>query len=210
MPVQLLSYLAPIRIPSWNAETRAARIDRLQGRLDRLRRCAEQITTELAAVTQDVESLSIPGAASLEPRADQGIQRASFLREWFRKEKRQLIGAAGRGGESRDDRERLGMMPDAIGDTNGNNMKNTLMRSAPCPHCGAQTVWTQNASHAGSGEAASAAYRCVNGHVLDSSTTRQCPTCGVHDTTLLGSADGRQDFRCARCGQAFTFPREVG
>jgi len=38
--------------------------------------------------------------------------------------------------------------------------------------------------------------------------TRQCPACGIHDTTLLSSADGRQDFRCARCGQAFTFPRE--
>ena len=215
MPVQLLSYLPPIRIPSWNVEKRAARIDRIQARLDRLRKCAEQITTELAAVTQDVQSLRAPGATSLEPRPDQGIQRASFLREWFRKEKKKLTEAAGGGGERRDGRERPGMLPDAIGDTNGDGMENTLMRSAPCPHCGAQTVWTQNASPAGSGEAgsaeaANAAYRCVNGHVLDPSTTRQCPACGVHDTTLLGSADGRQDFRCARCGQAFTFPRESG
>jgi predicted RNA-binding Zn-ribbon protein involved in translation (DUF1610 family) len=118
--------------------------------------------------------------------------------------------ARGRGGESRDDRKRRGMMPDAIGETNGSDMGNTIRRSAPCPHCGAQTVWTQNAWRAGSGEAASAAYRCVNGHVLDPSTTRQCPACGVHDTTPLRSADGRQDFRCARCGQAFTFPREFG
>jgi predicted RNA-binding Zn-ribbon protein involved in translation (DUF1610 family) len=127
-----------------------------------------------------------------------------------RKGKRKRTGAADRGGESRDDRERLGVMPDTIGETNGNDMENTLMRSAPCPHCGAQMMWTQNASNTGSGEAVSAAYRCVNGHVLDSSTTRQCPACGVHDTTLLRSADGRQDFRCARCGQAFTFPREFG
>ena len=93
-------------------------------------------------------------------------------------------------------------------DANGIGMENTLIRSAPCPHCGAQMLWTQNAWHDGSGGAVSAAYRCANGHGLDPSMTRQCPACGIHDTTLLSSADGRQDFRCARCGQAFTFPRE--
>lgn len=84
-------------------------------------------------------------------------------------------------------------------------MDNTLLRSAPCPDCGVELVWTQNVWPPG-GES-SAAYRCLNGHVVDPSTTRQCPGCGVHDTTLLTSADGRQDFSCARCGESFTFPR---
>ena len=99
-------------------------------------------------------------------------------------------------------------MPDAIAAANGHGMENTLIRSAPCPHCGAQMLWTQNAWHDGSDGAVCAAYRCANGHGLDPSTTRQCPACGLHDTTLLSSADGRQEFRCARCGRGFTFPRE--
>ena len=117
-------------------------------------------------------------------------------------------GSADLDGESRHDRDRLGVMPDAIAAANGNGMENTLIRSAPCPHCGAQMLWTQNAAHEGSSGAVSAAYRCANGHGLDPSTTRQCPACGIHDTTLLSNVDGRQNFRCARCGQAFTFPRE--
>jgi putative hemolysin len=86
-------------------------------------------------------------------------------------------------------------------------LENTILRSTPCPECGADMVWTQSAWHAGSGGEARAAYCCLQGHVLDPSTTRQCPACGVHDTTLLGNAGGRQDFRCARCGESFTFPR---
>lgn len=86
-------------------------------------------------------------------------------------------------------------------------MENTIIRSEPCPDCGAEMMWTQNAWHPERDGQADAAYRCLNGHVLDPSTTRQCPACGVHDTTLVKSASGRQDFRCARCGQSFTFPR---
>jgi endogenous inhibitor of DNA gyrase (YacG/DUF329 family) len=84
-------------------------------------------------------------------------------------------------------------------------MDNTLLRSAPCPDCGAELMWTQNAWPPG--HETSAAYRCVDGHVVDPSTTRQCPACGVHDTTLLKNADGLQGFCCARCGQSCTFPR---
>jgi endogenous inhibitor of DNA gyrase (YacG/DUF329 family) len=84
-------------------------------------------------------------------------------------------------------------------------MDTTLTYSSPCPECGAEMLWTQNAWEAGA--TASAAFRCVNGHVLDPSTTRQCPACGVHDTTLLGEAGGRQQFQCSRCGEPFTFPR---
>src|SRR5688572_16849398 len=87
----------------------------------------------------------------------------------------------------------------------GMKMENTIVRSEPCPDCGSEMLWTQNAWPAGSEQ--SAAYRCLNGHLLDPSTTRQCPACGVHDTTLVGSSGGRQEFRCERCGEAFTFPR---
>ena len=83
-------------------------------------------------------------------------------------------------------------------------MENTIVRSTPCPDCGAELVWSQNAWPP-AGET-SAAYRCLNGHVVDPSTTRQCPACGVHDTMLLKSVAGVQHFRCARCGQLFTFP----
>jgi predicted RNA-binding Zn-ribbon protein involved in translation (DUF1610 family) len=86
-------------------------------------------------------------------------------------------------------------------------MENTIIRSTFCPDCGAEMMWTQNAWHADNEGETGAAYRCLRGHVLDPSTTRQCPACGVHDTTLISTTSGRQDFRCARCGQAFTFPR---
>jgi transposase-like protein len=85
-------------------------------------------------------------------------------------------------------------------------MENTSIRSTPCPECGAEMVWTQNAWNADNTSAV-AAYRCLRGHVLDPSTTRQCPGCGLHDTALVGTVSGRQDFTCARCGQSFTFPR---
>ena len=84
-------------------------------------------------------------------------------------------------------------------------MENTLIRSQPCLECGSEMLWTQNAWK--TGDSGAAAYRCANGHVLDPAKTRQCPSCGVHDTVLLdGDADGRQQFRCARCGTPFTFP----
>jgi predicted RNA-binding Zn-ribbon protein involved in translation (DUF1610 family) len=86
-------------------------------------------------------------------------------------------------------------------------MENTLIRSEPCGNCGADMLWTQNAWKAEGTGTSNAAYRCLNGHVLDPSTTRQCPVCGVHDTRVVEEVDGRQEFRCARCGHAFGVPR---
>ena len=83
-------------------------------------------------------------------------------------------------------------------------MENTIIRSQPCPQCGADMLWTQNAWKVG--EVGSAAYRCPNGHLIDPGQTRQCPSCGVHDTVPLEESDGRQQFRCARCHTAFAFP----
>ena len=83
-------------------------------------------------------------------------------------------------------------------------MENTLIRSTPCAECGATVLWTQNAWK--SGDTGSAAYRCVNGHVIDPAQTRQCPTCGVHDTARLDDADGVEHYRCTRCSTRFTFP----
>jgi predicted RNA-binding Zn-ribbon protein involved in translation (DUF1610 family) len=80
-------------------------------------------------------------------------------------------------------------------------MENTLIRSSPCPECGDRMLWTQNAWQR------SAAYKCVNGHVLDPATTRQCPGCGLHDTELVGGAEAASQFRCFRCGTTFPFPR---
>jgi endogenous inhibitor of DNA gyrase (YacG/DUF329 family) len=82
---------------------------------------------------------------------------------------------------------------------------NTLIRSIPCDQCGAPMVWTQNAWRADD-NVSNAAYRCANGHVLDPADTRQCPTCGLHDTTLTDETD-RQHYRCLRCGRSFQFPR---
>jgi hypothetical protein len=84
-------------------------------------------------------------------------------------------------------------------------MENTLFRSSPCPDCGLDLLWTQNAwKGADTGQAA---YRCQNGHTIDPSLTRQCPCCGIHDTVLLDDRDGHQQFRCARCNESFEFPR---
>lgn len=83
-------------------------------------------------------------------------------------------------------------------------MQNSLVRSTPCAECGAEMLWTQNAWK--TGDTGCAAYRCMSGHVLDPARTRQCPSCGIHDTTLLDDRDGHQQFRCARCGHAFPFP----
>jgi predicted RNA-binding Zn-ribbon protein involved in translation (DUF1610 family) len=82
--------------------------------------------------------------------------------------------------------------------------ENTLIRSVPCPECGAEMLWTQNAWRAD--DTANAAYRCPNGHVVDPATTKQCPACGLHDTTLLDEADSLH-HKCLRCGQAFQVPR---
>jgi len=89
-------------------------------------------------------------------------------------------------------------------------MENLLIRSQPCPDCGSEMLWTQNAWKTGetgeTGETGVAAYRCLNGHVVNPAHTKQCPSCGVHDTVLLGESDGHQQFKCARCGKAFAFP----
>jgi len=84
-------------------------------------------------------------------------------------------------------------------------MENTVIRTSPCPDCGGEMLWTQNAwKTGGTGQAA---YRCKNGHVIDPALTAQCPKCGVHDTELLGERNGRQHFRCARCSNEFERPR---
>ena len=84
-------------------------------------------------------------------------------------------------------------------------MSDGITRSQPCPQCGAEVVWTQNAWTVG--DTTSAAYVCASGHVIDPNQTRQCPKCGVHDTTLLSDEQGRQQFRCAQCGELFGYPR---
>jgi predicted RNA-binding Zn-ribbon protein involved in translation (DUF1610 family) len=84
-------------------------------------------------------------------------------------------------------------------------MENTLIRTDPCPDCTSEMLWTQNVWPVDGSTAA--AYRCLNGHVMDPSTTRQCPDCGVHDTRVLEQAEGRQNYRCARCDASFTIPR---
>jgi NMD protein affecting ribosome stability and mRNA decay len=63
-------------------------------------------------------------------------------------------------------------------------------------------LWTQNVwAH---GDYRAAAYRCLNGHLLDPSTTRECPTCGVHDTRITESGDdGQTTHVCHACGARF-------
>ena len=83
---------------------------------------------------------------------------------------------------------------------------NALLRSEPCPECGEMMLWTQNTWAHGDNRAA--AYRCLNGHVLDPSTTRECPTCGVHDTRATESSeDGQTTHECNSCGTRFAVPR---
>jgi hypothetical protein len=62
---------------------------------------------------------------------------------------------------------------------------------------------------AGRGDTTAAPYVCADGHAIDPHETRQCPKCGVHDTKLLSDVEGRQEFRCAQCGESFVHPREV-
>jgi hypothetical protein len=79
---------------------------------------------------------------------------------------------------------------------------NTLRRSQPCLDCGAEMLWTQNEwVH---GDSRAAAYRCVNGHVLDPVLTRECPSCGVHDTSVVAQASPEETSHlCHRCGNTF-------
>jgi hypothetical protein len=56
--VPTLYHPTVVRSASGNGEERAAQIERIQERLDRLRRFAEQMTSEVSAVTHDVEKLS--------------------------------------------------------------------------------------------------------------------------------------------------------
>lgn len=86
---------------------------------------------------------------------------------------------------------------------------NTIHRSEPCAECGTEMVWTQNAEREAASGITRAAYRCLNGHVVDPDTTRQCPACGVHDTILRETVEGCQQFTCARCGEAFAYPRSI-
>jgi predicted RNA-binding Zn-ribbon protein involved in translation (DUF1610 family) len=86
---------------------------------------------------------------------------------------------------------------------------NALLRTEPCPDCGERMLWTQNVwVH---GENRAAAYRCPNGHVLDPSTTRECPICGVHDTRIVESSrrDGQTKHVCNACGARFAAPEDV-
>ena len=82
---------------------------------------------------------------------------------------------------------------------------NSLRRSTPCPECGEMMLWTQNAWM--NGDSRAAAYRCLNGHVTDPVDTRECPTCGVHDTQfLLQAAPGPNAYACNQCGARFSIP----
>ena len=83
-------------------------------------------------------------------------------------------------------------------------MENSLVRTAPCPECGADMLWTQNAWK--TEDTGRAAYRCLGGHVVDPSTTRQCPACGIHDTVLVADAAGPPQSRCTRCKAQFDVP----
>jgi hypothetical protein len=63
-------------------------------------------------------------------------------------------------------------------------------------------LWTQNAWAQGDHRAA--AYRCLNGHVTDPVDTRECPTCGVHDTRPVSqSGDEAGAYACNQCGARF-------
>jgi hypothetical protein len=85
---------------------------------------------------------------------------------------------------------------------------NTLVRSVPCEVCGSQVLWTQAAwpeePGARAADTTRAAYRCLNGHLIDPIDTPQCPNCGVHDTFRT---DADISFACRRCETRFTVPR---
>jgi hypothetical protein len=75
---------------------------------------------------------------------------------------------------------------------------NVLLRVEPCAECGRMMLWTQNAWKHGDHRAA--AYKCENGHVVDPALTRQCPRCGIHDTSETEPGS----WECHRCGNTFT------
>jgi ssDNA-binding Zn-finger/Zn-ribbon topoisomerase 1 len=79
---------------------------------------------------------------------------------------------------------------------------NTMRRSEPCAECGGVMLWTQNEwAH---GENRAAAYRCENGHVLDPALTRECPACGIHDTTVVEQQSADETTHvCNRCATRF-------
>jgi hypothetical protein len=82
----------------------------------------------------------------------------------------------------------------------------TLRRSSPCPECGTMMLWTQNAWASGDNRAG--AYRCMNGHVLDPLLTCECPSCGLHDTSIVeGPPTVQIDHICHACGNTFSTPR---
>ena len=81
---------------------------------------------------------------------------------------------------------------------------NTLRRSDTCPECGEMMLWTQNAWVRG--ESRAAAYRCLNGHVTDPVETRECPTCGVHDTRFVSDEAEGSTHACNQCGAQFSVP----
>ena len=58
MKLQPHPHRPAVRTASGNGEERAAQIERIQGRLDRLRRFAAEITTEVADMARDIENLS--------------------------------------------------------------------------------------------------------------------------------------------------------
>ena len=61
--------LRPVRTAAGNGEERAAQIQRIQERLDRLRQFSQHIAAEVAAVTEDMEKLnkSDPTLSALPP-----------------------------------------------------------------------------------------------------------------------------------------------
>ena len=82
----------------------------------------------------------------------------------------------------------------------------SLRRSSPCLECGSMMLWTQNAWASGDNRAG--AYRCMNGHVLDPQLTRECPSCGMHDTSVIeGSPADQVEHLCHACGARFATPQ---
>jgi transposase-like protein len=48
----------------------------------------------------------------------------------------------------------------------------------------------------------------MNGHVIDPEVTRECPSCGMHDTGVLGLSSAEQTHHiCHVCTARFSRPR---
>ena len=73
-------------------------------------------------------------------------------------------------------------------------MNNTLIRSEPCPECGADMLWTQNAWR--SGDTASAAYQCAHGHVIDPGLSAPIVDCTTRHASVCQTANNSTDV-CA-------------